>query len=131
MTKKQVVKNWIFKADKDLETAKVLFKLGRYEWCLYIWHLAIEKVIKARFIVTNKEMPYIHNLTRLAKHAGHVLKETEAQQLKEITTFNIEARYDDYKLSFYKKATRDYAKKWQSICNSLYNKLKDDIYERH
>jgi len=32
--------------------------------------------------------------------------------LDTISTFNINARYDDYKLAFYKKCDLEYTKKW-------------------
>src|SRR3989344_7966575 len=48
------------------------------------------------------------NLVRLAKEAGFTLNDQQKDLLAEITTFNIKARYDDYKTNFYKKATRTY-----------------------
>lgn len=44
----------------------------------------------------------------------------QEMQLKEITTFNIEARYDDYKHSFYKKATLKYTTMWVKYCEELH-----------
>lgn len=48
-------------------------------------------------------------------------------QLNEITTFNIEARYDDYKLSFYKKANKEYAEEWSEICEKIYLSIKKNL----
>ncbi len=121
MTKKTVIKNWLFKAKKDVETAKDLFKLGHYDWSLLIWHLAIEKALKAKILSLGKEIIFTHDLRRLAKKTGIDFTPQQLEQLDEITTFNLEARYDDYKLSFYKKANREYTKKWAEICENLYN----------
>jgi len=48
-------------------------------------------------------------------------------QLTEISTFNIAARYDDYKFKFYKKATHEYAKKWLAVSKKLYKEFNDKI----
>ncbi|PIQ69852.1 DNA-binding protein, partial [Candidatus Shapirobacteria bacterium CG11_big_fil_rev_8_21_14_0_20_40_12] len=52
----------------------------------------------------------------MASEAGIELTEEQKQDFKEITSYNIEARYDDIKLSFYKKATKEYALKWAKKC---------------
>ena len=36
----------------------------------------------------------------------------QKNELVEISTFNVEARYDDYKLSFYKKAKKRFTSKY-------------------
>ncbi len=41
----------------------------------------------------------------------------------EITTFNISARYDDYKFKFYKKATREFTDKWLKIGKELHEEF--------
>ena len=127
MTKKQIISNWLLKSGKDTQTAKDLFKLKHYEWSLFIWHLAVEKILKAKLVSLDKPIVFTHDLTRLAKEAGIPLNKEFIGRLNEITTFNIEARYDDYKLSFYKKATKDYAQKWRKICEEIYNFIKDAL----
>jgi hypothetical protein len=49
--------------------------------------------------------PSIHNLLRLAEKAELSLTDDIKKQLVTITAFNINARYDDYKMSFKKKCT--------------------------
>ena len=48
-------------------------------------------------------------------------------QFNEITTFNLEARYDDYKLAFYQKATHEYNQKWSQACKDLHLWIKGQI----
>ncbi len=120
MDKKQIIQNWLLKGEKDIETAKDLFKLGHYDWSLFIWHLALEKILKTKLIAQDTAIIYTHNLARLADKAKIPLSPLQIKQLNEITTFNIEARYDDYKLSFYQKATKEYTQKWSKICETLY-----------
>lgn len=107
MTKKQIIRSLLLKAEKDIKTAKDLFKLGHYDWSLFIWHLSLEKILKAKIASLDKEIIYTHDLVRLAKKAEIPLNQKLIAQLNEITTFNIEARYDDYKLSFYKKLIKN------------------------
>ena len=120
MSNKQMIKNWLLKAEKDVETAEDLYKSKHYDWCLFIWHLAIEKALKAKIMSLKKEYLFTHKLINLAKLAEYPINKKVLEELREITSFNIEARYDDYKFSFYKKATRKYASKWVTTCNNLY-----------
>lgn len=120
MSVEQMIKNILLKAKKDIKTAGDLFQLKHYDWSLFIWHLAIEKVFKAKILTLKKQIRFIHDLTHLAKEAGISLDEKLIYELNEITSFNLEARYDDYKLSFYNKATKEYTQKWITICKRIY-----------
>ncbi len=55
--------------------------------------------------------PRIHNLATLAGLTGLKFSQEQLDLLDEINTFNIEARYDDYKFKFYKKATEQITRK--------------------
>ena len=123
MDRDTIVQSYITKSEDDLQTAQELYKAGRYSWCLFIFHLALERLFKAYLIKSDKEILYIHDLVRLAKQTNLQLKEHELDILREITTFNLEARYDDYKLSFYKKATKEYTTIWKRHCEEFYTFL--------
>lgn len=45
MTKEQVIKNWLDSAEENRRTAADFFRSKHYDWCLFIWQLAIEKVL--------------------------------------------------------------------------------------
>ena len=121
MTARDVAKYWREGADDALATAKSLMDSKRYHHALFFYHLAIEKLLKARIVVTtNEPPPPIHELRKLAKYAQLTLTAQQEEQFKEIETFNITARYDDYKRSFYKKATKKYAETWMNFCNDIY-----------
>ena len=72
MTKDEHVKYWLNSAGHDLETAESLFASGRYDWCLFIGHLVLEKTLKALVVLNNEDNlpPKIHNLVKLAKLAS-------------------------------------------------------------
>lgn len=119
---------WIKSSQDDLDTAEKLFASKKYHHSLFFLHLALEKILKALFVSNkNEPAPPIHDLVRLAEKAGVEIRKNLAASLAEISTFNVAARYDDYKFQFYKKATKDYAQKWLEAGVKLYNKFKQEL----
>jgi len=73
----------------------------------------IEKLLKAYYVKTKNDYPpFIHHLLRLAEKAGIETDDELKLDLITITAFNINARYDDYKMSFKKRCTPLYTKEW-------------------
>ncbi len=68
MTKEEHISYWLESAKHDLDTAESLFKSEKYDWCLFIGHLVLEKVLKAIFVDknNNKIPPKTHKLIKLA-----------------------------------------------------------------
>ncbi|TES92820.1 MAG: HEPN domain-containing protein [Candidatus Cloacimonadota bacterium] len=109
MTKEELVNYWIETSDRDFLTMKNLFKSGDYHWTLFMGHLVVEKLLKAYYVKTiDINPPFMHNLLRLAEKAKLRLSEEEKDFSLLLTTFNIKARYADYKREFYKKCTKEY-----------------------
>lgn len=127
MEKDEVIKHWLTSAKRDIGAAQDMFKLGHYHWCLFLWHLAIEKALKAKIVSLDKTIPPIHNLVQLARIAELNSTKEDKELLNEISTYNIEARYDDYRLKFYKKASKTYTEKWINICKAILDSLKEQI----
>ena len=101
-------------------TAEDLYKDKRYHFALFFCHLALEKTIKATFLSRKKKFaPPVHDLIYLVKKLDIALDSEKLTQLAEINTFNIRARYEDYKREFFKKATSEYALKWIQISKNL------------
>lgn len=77
-------------------------------------HLVIEKLLKGLYAKNNPDNPIapkVHNLILLSQKA-HLEVPTEIREkIQIINTFNISARYDDYKRSFDAKCTDDYTSK--------------------
>ena len=69
----------------------------------------------------------IHDLKKLAKQAKIELDKIKEKQLDEITTWNIRARYDDYKRVFYKKASREFTSAWMEKVNGIILWLKSQF----
>ncbi len=120
-TKKEIVKFWRDKSADDRITARELLKSKRYSACLFFVHIYLEKTLKAAIVEkTGKPAPYIHDLLDLANVAEIELSEEQKELLREINTFNIRARYDNYKSEFYKRATKNYTVKHFELANKLY-----------
>ena len=113
MNKDEIVKFWTKASDGDLELSRNLFNNKRFSYCLFFIHLSIEKLLKGLIVQnTSNPAPYEHNLVRLAEITGIEYSEEQLDMLSDITTFNIKARYDDYKNQFYKIATEEYTEKY-------------------
>ena len=107
------VHHWIESSDRDFKTMQNLYHSKDYSWSLFIGHLVIEKLLKAYYIKNIQEHPIpIHDLTRIAAKAGVECSDEVLNQLDTITTFNINARYEDVKQIFYLKCTEEFTKTW-------------------
>ena len=63
---KKEVQNWLDSARYDLETAGHLFRAGSYIHTVFMCHLALEKVLKAKVEeITGKTPPKTHDLEYL------------------------------------------------------------------
>ncbi len=125
---KEMIDYWIEGAEDDLKTAKSLFMSKRFHHCLFFCHLFIEKTLKALVVKkTKQQSPYGHNLLRLAELTGIKFSEEQLDLLAEITSFNIEARYNDYKRLFRKKATRAYTQGYLREAKGIYLWLKSKL----
>ncbi len=111
--KEKMIEYWIDGSNDDFDTMIVMFDSKRYSWSLFIGHLMIEKLLKALFIhVKSDYPPLIHNLLRLAEKSDLKLTDNRKEQLITVTAFNINARYDDYKMSFKQRCTPNYTYEW-------------------
>lgn len=121
----EIIKYWANASKQDFETAEILYENKKYYHALFFCHLSIEKILKAIIVKsTKKAPPLVHDLIRLAEKTDIKLTEKLQDELAEISTFNIKARYDDYKLSFYKKADKKFALKYITITKEILTWLK-------
>ncbi len=113
LNKDKLIKYWIDGSDDDFETMVVMFDSKRLSWSLFIGHLMIEKLLKAYYVKVRSDYPpFTHNLLRLAEKSDLELTDDRKEQLVTITAFNINARYDDYKMSFKKQCTPEFTSTW-------------------
>jgi HEPN domain-containing protein len=91
----------------------IVYEKRDYNWALFLGHLVIEKLLKAYFVKhIDTQPPFIHNLLRLAEKTDVKLTEQQKNFLVTVTAFYIRARYDDYKLAFYKTCAKEYTETW-------------------
>ena len=87
---------------------------------MFLGHLVLEKLLKAHYVKNNKKHAiFTHDLLRLATLAGLELNEETEEWLDEISTFNINARYDSYKKDFYQLCTREFTTLWSERIKKL------------
>lgn len=129
---KQIEVSWQENGEKDFEVAQGLFRLNHYSHCLFFCHLALEKFLKAIFVHRKqRHAPYIHDLLVLAKRVGIELSQKQISELETITSFNIQARYADYKSEFYKRFNRKvYAAKYLSVTKDSIKWLKEELTKK-
>lgn len=110
----KLVEYWINSSKNDYEAMNCMYKAGHFSWCLFLGHIVIEKLLKGIYAQNNPEDPYsikTHNLLKLCEDCKINIDDDKKDMLTVINTFNISARYDDYKNEFYNKCTIDYTKK--------------------
>jgi HEPN domain-containing protein len=128
MDTQKLIDYWINSAEDDIKTVEALWESRRYHHCLFFCHLVVEKALKAHVVkATGEQALRTHNLVRLARDAGLAVPSDKETELEEINTFNVRARYQDYKLKFYKKATREYAKEWKRRSLGVFKWLKEQL----
>jgi HEPN domain-containing protein len=113
MSRDEIIKYWQESSEVDFQAMETLFKNGHFVWALFLGHLVVEKLLKAYYVrKVDIDSPQIHNLLKIAEKAQLELSDDQKMFLDEVTTFNIQARYPDFKNRFYRKATRDFAEKY-------------------
>lgn len=123
-----IQKQWLDSAAQNYKTMQNLVKSKDYSWALFLGHLVIEKTMKAIYVRKfQKHAVFTHDLLRLANKIG--LEPTAEQQewLDEITTFNLNARYDNYKQNFHKLCTKDFTESWINRIEILEKWLKNQL----
>jgi HEPN domain-containing protein len=109
----KIVQHWIDTSQKDYQTMQNLMKSGDYSWALFLGHLVLEKLLKAHYVKSNKTHAiFTHDLLRLVTKTGLELTNETEEWLDEISTFNINARYANYKQDFYKLCTKEFTNLW-------------------
>ncbi len=129
MTKDEHIDYWLKSAEHDLSAAESLFQAKKYDWCLFIGHLVLEKTLKANFVYTNANIipPKTHNLVKLAEASLLNLTDEQKVFLDEVHDFNLETRYPDYKLEYYNSCTKEFTDKYLIKIKEYHKWLKSQI----
>ncbi len=128
MQYRKEIEYWLKSAKHDLDVAETLFEQGKYDWCLFLAHLVIEKTLKAFYIRDNKKIPpSIHKLDVLVETTALKVSDEEMEFLKKVNEFNIETRYPDRKFRFYKLCNKTFTEKYFSRIKEFHKWLLKEI----
>jgi HEPN domain-containing protein len=109
----KIVKHWLSTSEEDYKTMLSLYESKSFHWSLFLGHVCVEKMLKALYVKVHKQhAPYIHNLFRLAELCDIKISAEYSDWLDEMTSFNINARYNDYKKEFYNQCTPEFTLMW-------------------
>ncbi|KPJ56758.1 hypothetical protein AMJ49_04095 [Parcubacteria bacterium DG_74_2] len=121
-----LVKEWIIKAQNDLESAKILYREnGPTDSLCFHCHQTVEKILKGFLVSRKKEFPKIHDLILLLKLCNKINK--NFKNLEEETSFlnryYIEARYPPEITTYPKKECREAIEFAEKITQFTINKI--------
>lgn len=115
---------WVKNSKEKLKTMKSLYKDKRYADCLFYGHMVLEMVLKAHAVKkTKKQVVKTHNLHYLNELSALELKGAELELILDANSFNMETRYPNEKLEFYKLCTKKYTDLYYDRILSLHKKL--------
>ncbi len=124
----KIVQHWLNSSEQNYLTMKHLINSKDYSWALFIGHLVIEKLLKAIYVKRlQKHALFTHDLLRLASKIGLSLTDDQQEWFDEITTFNLNTRYDNYKQDFNKLCTREFTENWINKIENLRQWLKNQL----
>lgn len=124
---------WIESSDRDYESMIKNYEAKQYTWALFIGHLVLEKLFKGLYAKINIENPYppkIHNLNIIAEKIGLKLNEKQTKILFTCNSFNIAARYEDYKNEFFNRCTEQYTAEQIENIKEVRKWLKEQLIKK-
>ena len=90
--RKEII-DWFRQAENDLYKAEILFAGEAFDGAVFFYHQAVEKALKALFLLKFRETPSGHSILLLAKKLN-VPKEL-IPGIKELNTEYLTTRYPD------------------------------------
>lgn len=123
VTPSEIVTHWQNGARSALRMAKLARDAGEFEHALFNCHLAVEKALKALYLLQHGEdHPKTHDLERLSHELSVALSSDQHDWLVDLTEFVIDARYADPVWAV-EQATRENADRWIDRAERLLSDL--------
>jgi HEPN domain-containing protein len=116
MNSEEKFEYWRDIAQYDLETAKAMFKTGRWLYVVFMCQQAIEKICKGLYLLfINDDVPRTHDINSLVSKFEDKLQTTIDEDMRllfaKLSAFYLNNRYPEYKerlgKSLNKKETKD------------------------
>ncbi len=93
---KEKVKNWLDSARYDLEVAGQMFRSGVYVYTVFMCHLALEKILKAKVEeITDEKPPKTHDLEYLIGLAKLSPDKDMERFISRLSNLSVATRYPD------------------------------------
>lgn len=125
--KDEIVKEWFERANRDFETAKLIFEQGEYyDEMVSLLQQTVEKYLKGYLIFYGWELKKIHDIETLLTEATEFDKSFEKflDFGRKITAFYYENRYPPGPVI---DISKDEAKEILDIAEEIINKIKKTI----
>jgi len=90
---KKEVLNWLKQAEYNLEKAEILFGSEAFDGAVFFYHQAVEKALKALFMIKFREIPPDHSIIYLAKKLR--VPEELFSGIKDLSPEYLTTRYPD------------------------------------
>lgn len=120
INKEEIIKHLTDTSENDFRTKMILFESRSYSWSLFLGHISVEKLLKAIYVKKfGVHAPFTHNLYRFAELCEINLTDEYSDWFDKITSFNINARYNDHKREFYSQCTPEFTEYWINIIKKL------------
>lgn len=90
---------WIEIAEQDIIAANAMLKSKLYLYVGFMFHQAVEKMLKAHYSMQAEDVPRTHNLNRLTTATGlfEDMNDDPKSLINTLSPLNIEARYPSEK----------------------------------
>lgn len=122
----KLAKEWLIKAQNDLESAEILYReRGPSDALCFHCHQAVEKYLKAYLVSRNIYFSKIHNLWQLAKSCAKEDNEflNFEEKLKTLDAYYIESRYSPEARSYSREECKNVLEITQELVKFIIEKI--------
>ncbi len=132
MGKNEQINYWVTSSEEDWLVAEDLLRLKRYLHTLFLFHLVIEKLLKANWVKDNfgDTPPFTHNLENIYNQTSIELEPSYVDTLRSLGIWNLEGRYPDYQHKFHKMADESYTRAKYEVVKKIRQCLLEKLSEK-
>ena len=124
--KEKGYKEWFLQADYDYETAKAMYKSGRYLYTVFMSHLCIEKALKGSLLKRHDTFPpKTHNLNYLIEKIELSMSEKDTTFVFLLNDVSLPTRYPEDLKKLMRVYTKEKAKQILEKTNKLLQWIKE------
>ena len=112
MTKQEHVGHWVKGSDFNWREVEKMIADDSIIPGLFWLHLSLEKLAKALWVQDNggNTPPFTHNIGKVLAATTLVISPAQARFVQQLNTFQLEGRYEDYRMNLRQGATTEFAR---------------------